>query len=201
MGTVAKRGNRWIIRYSLPPGSDGKRRQKSESCGPGATKRDAQALLNKRILEADAGLNIDMARLPLRKALNAWLEYESLGIETNEEARCRNLFNVHVTPKLGHVRIENLRAYHFQCLIDELRRQEVTHIDMSDIRDALLQAFNWMLLRGGLERNPMEHVKIPGTNKAEVIRVHATDPLDAAIAECREKHERRANRSLSNVET
>jgi hypothetical protein len=85
--------------------------------------------------------------------------------------------------------------------VTELIKEGASIRELAVLRDALTEAFTWILMRGGLEQNPMEPVTFPEPNKVESIRVFATDTLDAAIAECREKHEKRANRPRANMMT
>jgi integrase len=121
LGRIFQRGERWYIQYDSLPGSDGKRRQKMESCGPGASDKDAEALLRRRMVEVDDGQISEPAKITLGQFLDVWLAHIAVPgrYSPTTVERYTELVRAHIAPRLGHLKMRNVTTMQMQTFLDE----------------------------------------------------------------------------------
>lgn len=114
-------GELWRVRWDLPEGPSGQRRQRSKR-GFG-TKREASAFLRQVLAEQDRGRVSVRSGQSLRDACSAWLD-----LKRAQDKRATSLDNwttaleTHVYPRLGAVKVSDLRPEHVERLYLDLRR-------------------------------------------------------------------------------
>src|SRR5829696_3958223 len=121
-GTVRQRkSGRWAYGLTLP-GRDpatGKRRQITK--GGFRTRKECQAELNKVLDQINQKTYARPARMTLATYLTErWLP--GLEIRDTTRARYESIINVHITKRLGAVKLEDLTPAHLDDLYRELRR-------------------------------------------------------------------------------
>jgi integrase len=125
-------GRRWRVRYELPSGPDGQRRQRSKRGF--LSRRDAQRFLRDVLADIEAGSYIAPERLTVRQ----WLEDEwlpsrkpnaaparghrgTVGLSTWEQYR--TYVRAYVVPHLGHDSLQKLTPADLDRLYDRLEAQ------------------------------------------------------------------------------
>jgi integrase len=178
MGTVTERNGRWYIRYDLPPGADGKRRQKTRAC-PKTIRTGQQARKYLTQVEADIarGTHIDESRLGFGEYLGQWLEYRSSHLEASTCKKYRQTINFTITPMLGHLYLPAVKPMHLQqmyslLLKDGLAAKTVRNIH-GIIHAALVQAVKWQLIN----QNPADSVEPPKAVKPDIQTARRGDML------------------------
>ncbi len=132
-GHVRKRGKKWaFVHYAIDPATgDGKYRWKSGF----ATKSDAQRALREAISATEQGTFIEPSKMTYADYVERiWLrqlddQLESSTIESYE----RNM-RVHVLPRIGGIKLQQLGPIHLNDLYRDLQKQEVTTDDSSNRR-------------------------------------------------------------------
>lgn len=186
MANIQKRGDAsWYLTVFLGKGADGKyiRRTKTVQC---RTKREAESEYAKFRQEVEAGEYISPSRTTLAAFIQEWKEkyaLKHLGMATLE------IYMVHlngrVIPRLGHLKLEDIKPMHFIDLTDELsnggRRDgkdgrlspSTIHYIHRAIRNVLNRAVEWKLIKN----NPMDGVKKPKEDPRE-LDVYSQQEID-----------------------
>ncbi len=172
-GSIIKRGNSWTIRYDIPPGIDGKRRQARESLG-NVTKRDAERILAERISEVSRGQYTNPTTMKLADYLEMWLDHAAQSLRDSTVKSYRSTLRNHVSHDIGHLKMNQLRPAHIQELYRQklesgrsdgqgLSRRTVEYIHHT-LHGALDQAVKWQILFA----NPADAVDPPRAEKPQI---------------------------------
>lgn len=112
-------GKRWRIRWELPPGPDGKRRQRVRRGFE--RKKDAEAALRAVLAEQDAGRLSVRSDVTVADAAGEWLRRkESQGKRPTSLDNWRTSLEVHVGPRLGGLRVSEVTPQHVERLCLDL---------------------------------------------------------------------------------
>jgi len=130
---VRKRGKKWAyVRYVTDPATgEGKYRWKSGF----ATKSDAQRALREAISATEQGSSIEPSKMSYADYVKRlWLpqledQLESSTIESYE----RNM-RVHILPRIGGIKLQQLGPIHLNDLYRDLQKQEVKVDDSTNRR-------------------------------------------------------------------
>src|SRR4051812_14360783 len=98
---TGKHGVSWRLRYDVPQ-PDGSRRQVSETA---STKREAEALLAKRLHELQTGSYVTPTDLTVAELLDRWLAIHAERVCAATIHRYRRAANTHILPNLGAVKL------------------------------------------------------------------------------------------------
>jgi integrase len=167
---VTKRANREGTIYKRPNGTwaaqvtvDGKRLTKYAK-----TQRECRQWLKETLGQIDQGLTAGVAKITLEQYLLRWLETVKSVLRPNTYLQYVQVCRDHIIPKLGKIRLRDLRPDHIQTLysikLDEglsARSLETTH---AILHKALKQALIWSLIT----RNPAELVRKPRRIRKEM---------------------------------
>jgi hypothetical protein len=117
-GNIRQLGrDRWEIRYDLPPGVDGKRKQKSvTSRGP---KKAAQIRLREILASMDSGIFAEPSKITVADALDDWLE--ALQVTDKTRQRYEEIIRLHLRPALGHIKLQKLTPDYIEQLYRDKR--------------------------------------------------------------------------------
>lgn len=186
MGSILWREdkNAYYIRYELPTGLDGKRKQRMESCGIGASEEDARIRLRDREQQRDHGIIVDCTNDSVSQYMAKWMQLGKLDRSPSTHERYDQLLRLYVLPVLGRQKLTKLRPMQIQSLLNTLREsgrhdgktgglapKTVKHIhDL--LRAALNQAVRWQILA----INPATLVQPPKVPKPS-IRVASSDDI------------------------
>jgi integrase len=154
-GTIRPRGREaWQLVYDLPPGPDGKRRQKTETVrGP---KKAAQIRLREVLGAVDQGRVADPGKMTVGEYLDDWLAGLTRAGTTIERYE-QNLRN-HIKPELGHLRLSALTTARIEALY---KAKLQTHSGASvQLMGAILgKALGRAAKIGLISRNPCHDVE------------------------------------------
>jgi hypothetical protein len=129
---VGRRGGSWFFRIDLPPGPDGKRRQRRVSGF--ASERAARRALAQTTVDVDAGRLRHGPRRTVADLAAEWLEAVRPNRKASTVSNYGWLMRAYVVPHIGPVRLDRLSA--------------------ADIREAVLRpAHLWRSGRSALVRD------------------------------------------------
>ncbi len=163
----------------------GKRRQLWRSVK--GTKQDAERERTRLLRERDTGIDIDPARLTVADYLQRWLrDYAARKVAPSTLTRYREMVTHHLTPRLGSLRLTDLRPAHIQAAYAKFTGREgqplsprtVGHVHAL-LRESLRWAVHWQLIA----RNPSDAVAPPRPQRQEMRVLDQEDAqglLDAA---------------------
>lgn len=173
-GHLEPRGkNRWKIVLELGRDANGHRQRRVATSSGG--KREAEKELTRLLRELDTGLLVDSARLRTGEYLDKWLEYARASVAPRTAERYDTIARRHLTPALGHHRLDALKPMHIAAYYTEalangrldgnggLSAQTVVHHHRV-LHEALRQAVRWQLLAS----NPADGVDPPKPAKHEM---------------------------------
>ena len=125
-------GDRWRIRYELPPGPDGERRQRSKR---GFVRlRDAERALREVLGEVEDGSYVEPVNDTVEQWLHEWLQsrkptdpsaaHRRRGkLAPSTWAQYRTYITSYIGPIIGHLRLRDLSARDLGNLYDVLERE------------------------------------------------------------------------------
>lgn len=195
-----KTGSRWMIRYDVPRRADGRRRQIIKR-GFGR-ERDAALALRGALKRADEGRHVDPSRVTVREYLiEQWLPAREPGdpeagrghrgkVAIGTWSKYRTDLEAYVVPRIGHIRLQELRAEDLAELYDELERtggragtglaaKSVVNVH-GVIHKALADAVRW----GRVASNAADAVERPRASRPRT-EVWTVDQLRRFLAEVR----------------
>ncbi|OFX14618.1 MAG: hypothetical protein A2Z18_09770 [Armatimonadetes bacterium RBG_16_58_9] len=172
MGSVFKRGRHWQIRFDAP-GPDGRGRQKQQSCGD-MTKKQAEALLHRRMEEVRSGSYVDSSDQSFGDYLIQWLDCVAPTIaETtwrNYDCNIRN----HVIPVLGSIRLQAVNPMTLQSFYDKLGRSALSAKTVRNIHGIIHRSLEQAVRVHMIQSNPAEYLQLPRAISPEIKTVSPT---------------------------
>jgi integrase len=118
---VKKRGNSWTAYFYVSDG-EGERRQRTK--GGFATKRDAQAYLEKTVHTVHTGEYVEPVRMTLAEyLLDRWLPTIEASIRPSTFDSYTRQLKLHLIPYLGRVQLQQLSVDHLDRLYAELLKR------------------------------------------------------------------------------
>ena len=168
---VGRRGESWFFRIDLPPGSDGKRRQKRIS-GFG-TEREARRALAQTKVDIDAGKLRYGARRTVEDLATEWLEAVRPNRKASTFSNWAWLMRAYVVPRIGHVRLDRLSPADVQKLYSELRSsgarggKPLSGTQVRNVHGVLHNALNYAARIGYIARNPTDAIDRPRNDTEE----------------------------------
>ncbi|WP_299442279.1 tyrosine-type recombinase/integrase [uncultured Phycicoccus sp.] len=180
---------RWHAVIDLPPGTNGKRRQKTTTHD---TKHEAQAWLSKMHQEARTG-DLPDDKITVATFLTTWLDGKK-GLRPSTLVDYHRHIEQLFVPELGHLKLIDLRPRHIDEVLTryqlaaETRGRPVTVKTSRRILATLHSALEAAVRQGLLRRNPASMVELPRPTRyhpkvwtkdqAELfLRVTEDDPL------------------------
>ena len=165
-GTITKRKDgRWQVAVTV--GYDERGRQVRKYAYT-RTKAEAERKLAELQVKYGSGDVADPGRLTVGDLLERWLDYKRVRVRQTTLYGYQNVVRKHIMPRIGHVRLAKLSAFHLESLYKAMieaglspRMAELTHVVMYN---ALAQAVRW----GMLSRNVAELADPPRGERAEV---------------------------------
>jgi len=120
---VARRERKWLVRWYVGAGSDGKRRYKSKLIH--GTKKDAQAKLNEILRSRDLGTYVEPIKLTVDAFLDRWL---ADGIKGSSRSRddARYALERYVRPLIGALRLDRLAPLDVQAIVTAMTASDAT---------------------------------------------------------------------------
>ena len=154
--------NKHRIRYDLPRGVDGRRKQKTETVYGDREQAD------KRLAEVNCEI-IRSQQMTIAEYLDHWVwNYADTSVRPRTLRGYNTIIRNHLKKNFGSMFLKDLEAHHVreyysQCIQSGLSAQTVLHIHRL-FRQALKQAVSWNMLL----RNVLDDVAPPMTNRPEI---------------------------------
>ena len=168
---VGRRGDSWFFRIDLPPGPDGKRRQRRAS-GFGSERAARRALAQTKV-DIDAGRLRHGPRRTVADLAAEWLEAVRPNRKASTFSNYGWLMRAYVVPRIGRIRLDRLSPSDVQKLYSELRASggreggPLTGTQVRNIHRVLHNALNYAVRLGYIARNPTEAVDKPREDTEE----------------------------------
>lgn len=170
---VGVRGSVWVVTYDAAPDpATGKRRQRRETC---RTKREAERLLAKRLVEVEQGSLVGDRSLLVRDLLDQWLRSYRPGARSSWLAR-EVTVRRHLKPRIGAARVGDLTVRQVQDLLDDMAREGFSYSVRQQCRAVLLMALGQAELMGVVPKNVARLTTLGGQDR----RVPVTWSADEA---------------------
>ncbi len=166
MGSLFKRGKHWYICYDLPPGPDGKRRQKMQSCR-GLSESQAKARLRKIETGIDENTYIDPSTATLAEYLGQWLQHCDSRLAASTVVGYRGVVDRYIVPDLGRIQLRKLEPIHIQQFLDALGKpkkqggRELSPKTIYNAYGALRKALKHACRLDMIPRNPCDRLDPP----------------------------------------
>ena len=167
----------WRARWTDPEGNVKEKRFKSEA--------DAQQYLTKTLGEIQSGSYIEPNNTTLEVWLNEWLENFTTDLKYQAKKSYESSIRVHIIPKLGKIKLEELRKDHIQIWVNTLSKsgkkvvtkdaegnKKISYTKLAPksvknhyiaLKAALAEAVEMKLIK----ENPADGVKLPRVEKKE----------------------------------
>ncbi len=168
---MAKRGSTWSYRLDLPPGPDGRRRQKR--VGGFRTEREAKsALARSSVAVAQGQLRYSPAR-SFADLAGEWLEVVTPNRKATTAANYRLLVNAYLVPRIGSKRLDRLTPADVQHLYSQLRLsggqggRPLSGTQVRNIHRVLHNVLSYARRIGYIPINPADSVEKPKDDTVE----------------------------------
>ncbi|MGA3222087.1 MAG: site-specific integrase [Acidimicrobiales bacterium] len=168
---VGRRGESWFFRVDLPPGPDGKRRQKR--VGGFATEREARRALAQSKVDIDTGRLRYGARRTVAELAAEWLEAVRPNRKASTFSNYGWLMRAYVVPRIGPARLDRLTPADVQKLYSDLRSsggqggKPLSGTQVHNIHGVLHNALSYAVRMGYMARNPSEAIDKPRQDTEE----------------------------------
>jgi integrase len=177
-GSIKKRpSGAWEVKFELPRGVDGKRRQRTVTVHGG--KRDAERVLAKHVAGMAKMNYIDSSKMTVEGMLRRWLEVRD-NLEVSTTDRYSGIVEKNIIPVLGPIKLSKLASYHLEDALTTWRkmpRQDrkggkdatLSQRTVRHIWDTFRAACNYAVKVGLMEQeNPCKRVEPPKKGKSQV---------------------------------
>lgn len=146
------------------------------------SERDAQRALTKLLREVDTGTATMTGGTTLGRYLTeTWMPHAATRVRPTTLARYEQLLRVHVIPRIGRVKLSNLRPSHAQTVLDAMvaggaAPASVLHCHRV-LSSAMRQAVRWQLVTV----NPCDAIRPPRPERSR-LHVPTPDQVRAVLA-------------------
>ncbi|MDA1229082.1 MAG: tyrosine-type recombinase/integrase, partial [Chloroflexi bacterium] len=159
-GSIQKRGENWRIIYPLPPGADGKRKQKTETVR--GTKKQAGDRLRDRLAEIENGGYIAQNNQTVAQYFEHFMQtYVRTNLSPRTEQGYRYYIRRHIVPTLGGIRLQNLTGQNIQSLHAQMLEQGLSNRTVLNCHRVLNKALVLAVESNLLTQNPAKSAKPP----------------------------------------
>ncbi len=149
-GSIFRDGERWVACIDVT-GADGRRHRRKRSA---RTYAEARTKLREMQAEIAAGVAVT-GRLTLGEYLEDWLAHvlPARGISIATAENYESMIRVHITPALGAIKLDQLRAEHVDGLLRQLADAGKARSTMRLVRTVLVMALTHAERRDMVMRN------------------------------------------------
>lgn len=163
-------GRRWRIIYDLPPGPDGRRRQRQRRGF--TTERDADTALRKALSAVDEGRHVDRSTVTVGDYLLRWVKGHP--VRPTTRTRYRQSIQRHLIPHIGGIRLQALTAEHLDACYRALeasggrKGQGLAPKTIRNAHGVVRKALADAVERGYVIRNVAEQARPPRRREPEL---------------------------------
>ena len=152
-GSISKRPNgKWRAQVSL----NGKRLSFSAK-----TKEECFAWLRKTQNQIDEGLTYDSSKTTLAEYMAGWLNSAKASMRFTTWTQYQRMANLYILPRLGQIKLADLKPDYIQRLYDSLLDQEIGRWALLKTHTVLGSALSRAVKLGLISRNPTGLVILP----------------------------------------
>lgn len=171
---IPKGNNKWLVRIYLGIDAEGKRDYYSKTVH--GNKKEAQAYLNKLLLQKDTGTFVKPNKLFVKDLLYQWLNSAvKQRVRENTFQSYTFMVEKYIDPYLGKYQLSQLTPVHIQehyaNLLDKGLSPRTIRYAHTLLKNAFEQAIEWDMLLN----NPASKVTLPRQNKQEMKVLSSTE--------------------------
>lgn len=124
------------------------------------TKKEAQLVAEELEKQVRSGIfqNND---LTYEEVYKEWWVTHVKTIKLSTQSRKNSLFNNHILPRFGKIKLRDITRAYCQEAIDDIFDDLQNHNTTKDVKIQANLVFKYALKQDYIERNPMEHVVVP----------------------------------------
>ena len=167
-GQIIRRGDKtWVVRIFMGRDGNGKRRYLNKTIR--GVKKEAENYLSRTLTDISAGTFVEAASDTVTDYLDKWLETAAQPrLRENTYREYKGLVERYVKPKLGPMRLSDLRPLDIQKFYGSLTEQGLSprtvRYTHSVLSSAFKQAVRWRMVA----HNPCEAVELPRKETSEM---------------------------------
>ena len=156
----------WQLRYDGPRGQNGGRKYVVETVR--VNKKEAERLLRERVAAAESGTYVGRSTETVGEFHARWLDtYAAQHTSLRTQQGYRQLFEWNIRPRIGNLRLQDLRPAHVEELYVALQGRGVT-TTVRRVHALLHKVLDDAMRRGLIARNPTTGVDVPPETKVEL---------------------------------
>jgi integrase len=167
-GSIVKKGeNRFLVRVFVGRDSNGVPKHFNRTVR--GTKREAQRFLADKLSELNSGTLISESGEYLRDFMIRWIDdVAKIKVRETTWQSYERLIKKHISPSLGHHRLQDLKTYHIQRFYNDLSSKGLSPRTVRYVHSVLAQALDkaisWSLIR----INPASPCSLPSLAAKEM---------------------------------
>ncbi len=189
-GTIRKRKDgRWEGRVTT--GVDMRTGKQIQRSVYGKTKKETAQKLREIIADVDSGLLVESGSMTVGEWVEIWINQYANNIKELSMSTYRAHIRNHISPKLGDIKLSNLKTRDIQMMYNALLRREkpLTAKTIKNIHGVLHKALSQAVKLGYIRYNPADNVSLPKVEKPELKPItdeHIAEFLEAIKGHCYE---------------
>jgi len=189
-GTIRKRKDgRWEGRVTT--GVDMRTGKQIQRSVYGKTKKETAQKLREIIADVDSGLLVESGSMTVGEWMEIWINQYANNIKELSMSTYRAHIRNHIVPKLGDIKLSNLKTRDIQMMYNALLRREkpLTAKTIKNIHGVLHKALSQVVKLGYIRYNPADNVSLPKVEKPELKPItdeHIAEFLEAIKGHCYE---------------
>ena len=158
-GYVHKRKDgRWTGKVDLPPGPDGKRRQKSVYADK---RQECQRKMNELIYKLETSDFADAGRLTVDSYMDEWFTTYCADRAASTQQGYKNYIYNHINPYFKGFKLKNLKPIHVEQFYNSERGKKFKETTILQAHHILSRALNDAVGNNLITKNPCKYVKAP----------------------------------------
>lgn len=165
-GSISKRPNgTWWARITLGKDENGKQKRKAFY---GKTRKEVQDKLTAALNEFNHGTYIEPSVMTVGEWMDTWLkEYKYHSLKPSTYMGYYSYTKCHIKPKLGHIRLKDLRKDNVQRFVNELLADGKNPSSIDSMFQVLNSALKEAVNSDFIIKNPATGVKLPKKEKKD----------------------------------
>lgn len=144
---------------------------------------EIEGKLSSLRIKYQKGMTSEDENLTIQQWAKMW-ESERKNVISYNTMRCyKNALDSHIIPKLGHMKLKDIKTIHVQQLIQHMISEGLSSSSISKVKITLSQLFNQAIQFGIAYFNPAQSIKIPSSrNRKEVLDEYTISLIKEAAA-------------------
>lgn len=161
-----RRDGRWEAQYSVKRPEDGKTVRRSLYAN---SRQEAQTKLHEVLLSIDRDEYIEPSQITVQEWLYTWLRIYCLNLKKNSTCTgYEDEIKLHLTPYLGHLKLQELKPLDVQLAINKLIHQGKAPTTVRKAHAILRAALRQAEINQMIRHNPCEYTVLPKLERGEI---------------------------------